>query len=213
MGLSARNYPVACDKAITAGQVVKLSDGLVEAAGAAETGPILGVAAEDHAGVYDPLNQRANGTQIKVFDDPGLIFECPVPTFKAAGGGSATEIKAATGDIAAEIADDAFNGAVLVLIGKAAESGNTDPVGTELRVTDYAQDGLTFTKASGGVPSEGDVYELYPPIGCAAGGLDSAAVRLVFSATGAAAVKVAGHDRERHMLRCMAVSHSLGVKN
>lgn len=52
----------------------------------------------------------------------------------------------------AAAADDAFNNAVLVLKEKAANSGNTDAVGTQIVVTDYAKTGTVMTKASGGVP-------------------------------------------------------------
>lgn len=212
VGLTARSYPVEGKTAISAGQVVKLKDGLVVAAVAAEKDPILGIAAENHPGVADCLNLRANGQEILVYDNPALIFECPVPTVKAASGGSGTTIKATTGNIAADVADDAFNGGVLVLVEKANQSKNTDPIGTVIRVTDYAKDGLTFTKASGGTPNEGDVYEVYPPLYFTAGGLDTGAAKLVLTATGAESVMVVGHDRERHMIRCMAAIHALNGK-
>jgi len=212
VGLTARNYPIAAATAITAGQVVKLSAGLVVSATASETGAILGIAAENHSGETDALNLRADGTEIAVFDNPELIFECPAPVIAAASG-SATTIVPATGDVAAAAADDAYNNSVLVLIGKASGSGNTDPLGTHIVVADYAKTGTVITKAEGGTPSAGDRYEMYPALGSKVGGLDSDRMRLVVSAQGATAIQVIGHDFERHMIRCMAVKHALGGTN
>lgn len=212
VGLTARNYPIAAATAISAGQVVKLSGGLVISAVAAETGAILGIAAENHPGTADALNPRANGTEILVYDNPELIFECPVPEIAAASG-SATTIVPAVGDVAAAAADDAYNGSVLVLKSKAADSANTDPVGKHIVVTDYAKTGTIITKASGGTPSAGDVYEMYPAIGSAIGGLDAAFSKLLVSATGATAIKVVGHDFDRGMIRLLAVKHALGGTN
>ena len=92
---------------------------------------------------------------------------------------------------------------------KAAASANADPLGARIPITDYAKSGTTFTKPSGGTPSAGDAYELYPPVGSAVGALDAGAENLVFSATGATSVRVVGHDYARHMLRCMAALHTL----
>lgn len=213
VGLTARNYPIAAATAISAGQVVKLSGGLVISAVAAETGAILGIAAENHPGTADALNFRADGTEILVYDNPELIFECPAPEIAAASG-SATTIVPASGDVAAAAADDAYNGSVLVLKSKAADSTNTDPVGKHIVVTDYAKTGTIITKASGGTPSAGDVYEMYPAIGSTIGGLDATAFsKLLVSATGATAIKVVGHDFDRGMIRLMAVKHALGGTN
>ena len=44
-------------------------------------------------------------------------------------------------------------------------------------------------------------------------GLDSGRQNLVVSATGASAMRVIGHDYDRHMIRCMAVKHALGGTN
>ncbi len=212
VGLTARNYPIATNAAIAAGQVVKLSGGLVTAASAAETGALLGVAAENHPGTADTLDPRANGAEILVYDSPELIFECPAPVITAASG-SATTIVPASGDVDSTSADDAFNGSILVLVAKAAASTNTDPVGKHITVSDYAKSGTVITKASGGTPSAGDKYEVYPTLGAAVGGvgsLDSSTrSKLVVSAKGATSLRVVGHDFDRHMLRCMAALHTL----
>ena len=208
VGLTARNYPIAAATAVSAGQVVKLSGALAVTAAAAETGAILGVAAENHPGAADALDPRANGTEILVYDNPELIYECPVSVITAASG-SATTIVPASGDVASGVADDGYNGSVLVLVSKAAASTNTDPVGTRITVTDYTKSGTVITKASGGTPAAGDVYEMYPAVGSAVGGLDSNRQKLLVSATGATSIRVVGHDYDRHMLRCMAALHSL----
>ena len=208
---TARNYPIDAATVIDAGAVVKLSGGKVVLAAAAETGGILGIAAEFHSGKEDALNLRANGKEILVCDNPTLIFECPVPTIKAASG-SATTIVPADGDVDASAADDAFNNAVLVLKEKAANSGNTDAVGTQIVVTDYAKTGTVMTKASGGVPGAGDVYEVYPVIGAAIGGVASLGDKrlgITLKTVGATKIRCIGHDYERGTIKLMAIGHAL----
>ena len=215
MGLTARNYPIANNTTIAAGQVVKLSAGLVISAVAAETGPILGIAAESHPGTADALNARADGTEILVYDNPELIFECKAPVITAASG-SATTIVPASGDVAAAASNDAFNDSVLLLISKDGASTNTDPLDIRIPVTDYTASGTVITKASGGTPSAGDRYEVYPKLGASVGGIAALdAVNfstLVLTAKGATKLKCVGHDFERHMIRLMAAEHSLGVE-
>ena len=208
---TARNYPIDATTEIQAGAVVKLSAGKVVLAAAAETGGILGIAAEFHSGTEDALNLRANGKWIRVCDNPTLIFECAAPTIKAASG-SATTIVPATGDVDAAAADDAFNNAVLVLREKAASSANTDALGTQIVVTDYTKTGTVMTKASGGTPSAGDVYEVYPVIGAAIGGiasLNDKRMGLTLAAAGATKLRCVGHDYDRHTVKLMAIGHAL----
>ena len=210
VGLSSRPYPVEADEAIREGQVVQLSGGVVVPAVTAQTGAVLGIAAENHSGVLDGLNPRSNGTELLVYDNPGLIFECSAPEVTAESG-SITTLVSSAGSLGT-FTDDAFNGGVLQLAAKGAESGNDDTLGMLRPVTDYAASTYTFTIASGGAVGKGDVYRLYPPLGFAKGGLDAALARLVVSGSGATALKVVGHDYERGMLRLMAASHSLGVE-
>ena len=208
---TARNYPIDATTEIQAGAVVKLSAGKVVLAAAAETGGILGIAAEFHSGKEDALNLRANGEWIRVCDNPMLIFECAAPTIKAASG-SATTIVPATGDVDASAADDAFNNAVLVLKEKAANSGNTDALGTQIVVTDYAKTGTVMTKASGGVPGAGDVYQVYPVIGAAIGGVASLGDKrlgITLKTVGATKLRCIGHDYERGAIKLMAIGHAL----
>lgn len=208
---TARNYPIDAATVIDAGAVVKLSGGKVVLAAAAETGAILGIAAEFHSGTEDALNLRANGKEIKVCDNPTLIFECAAPMIKAASG-SATTIVPDSGEVDASAADDSFNNAILVLKSKAASSTNTDAVGTQIVVTDYAKTGTVMTKASGGTPSAGDVYEVYPVIGAAIGGVASLGDKrlgITLKTVGATKIRCIGHDYERGTIKLMAIGHAL----
>lgn len=144
-------------------------------------------------------------------DNPTLIFECAAPTIKAASG-SATTIVPETGDVDASAADDAFNNAVLVLKSKAASSTNTDALGTQIVVTDYAKTGTVMTKASGGVPGAGDVYQVYPVIGAAIGGVASLGDKclgITLKTVGATKLRCIGHDYERGTIKLMAIGHAL----
>lgn len=207
VGLTARNYPIDSGTAVTAGQVVTLRDGKIVPAVTAQTGAIAGIAGEDHSGQADVLNPRSDGEEILVCDSPGLLFECRAPEIIAASG-TASTLAAAEGQVAAGIANGAFKGGVLTLRRKAAESGNTDVYGQRRGITGYTAGG-TFALTAGGVPGEGDVYEVYPPIGSAVCALDESVSALVVSAAGATAIRVVGHDYDRHMVRCMAALHTL----
>ena len=211
---SAREYDIAYNTAVKAGQVVALSEGLVVVAAANITTQILGIAAENHSGVADAMDPRANGTKIMVYDDPLLIFQCPVPIV-AATGGSATTMTAST---LAAFSNDDFNGGYLVLVEKAAGSTNTDPIGKVDRITDYGYNSTgtvsTFTKASGGTPYEGDKYAVYPPIGFRKGNLDSTTRdKLVLTATASLPLKVVGKDIDAGCVNMMALLHALGVED
>ena len=212
--ISAREYDIAYNTAVKAGQVVALSEGLVTVAAANITTQILGIAAENHSGVADALDPRANGTKILVYDDPMLIFQCPVP-IAAATGGSATTMTAST---LGAFSNDDFNGGYIMLVEKAEGSTNTDVVGKVDRITDYAYTSSgtvsTFTKASGGTPYAGDKYAIFPPIGFRKGNLDSTTRdKLVLTATASLPIKVVGMDIERGLVNMMALLHTLGVED
>lgn len=210
--VSAREYDVASATAIGEGQVVKLSEGLVVAAAAGETGAILGVAAENHSGSADAMDPRANGTKIMVIDDPGVVYQCAAPEVTAAGGSSTTlEVTA----LKVFAADD-FNGGYVKLVSKAEGSTNTDPIGAVRRITDFALDAETPTKgiltiASGGAPYAGDVYAIFPPIGFAKGNLNSGGTALVLSATASLPLKVMGRDLGFGKINLIAKKHLFAV--
>ena len=209
-GVSSHEYPIAANTAIERGAVVKFTNGKVVLSGESESGVILGIAAEGHSGTADVFNTRSNGQSIMVYDNPGVIFECPVPTLTAASG-SATTLVPASGDIYANASDDTYNGATLVLVKKAAGSTNSDPLFTASAVTDYAKSGTVLTKESGGTPYAGDVYEVYPAIGSGVCALSTKRKNAAITAAGASALQVVGHDRARHCIRLMAVKHELAT--
>ncbi|MBQ7713453.1 MAG: hypothetical protein IJT71_01010 [Oscillospiraceae bacterium] len=191
--VSAREYDVAASTAITEGQFVKLSGGKVVSAVAAETGALLGVAAENHSGSADALDPRANGTKLLVIDDPSAVFQCAAPQITASGG-SATTLEFTAGQY---FANDDFNGGYVKLVSKAADSTNTDEIGTVREITDFAVTASTkgtFTLASGGSPNAGDVYEVYPPVGFAKGNLNAAKDGVVLSASASLPTRVIGAD-------------------
>ena len=195
--VSRHEYDIAADTAIEAGQLVKLSAGLVVSADAAETGAVLGIAAETHSGQADALDPRANGTKILVIDDPMAMLQCGAPQVTALAS-TATTLKVT--ELKAFSADD-FNGGYVKLLSKAADSTNTDPIGKVRRVTDFALDAETptmgiLTLEDGGAACAGDVYALFPPIGFSKGNLNSAKTALVLSATAALPLRVVGFDRD-----------------
>jgi len=205
--IAFREYDIAAATAVKPGQVVCVTEGLVVPAVAAQTGAILGVAAEAHPGVADALNPRANGTRILVYDNPKTLFRCAAPIM-AATGGTATTVLMTT--LAAFSADD-FNGGWLVLVEKAAGSTNTDAVGTVKRITDYAYNATgtvsTFTVGAGATAAAGDKYAIFPPFGFAKGNLDADIAALVLTATAALTMEVVG--REGPDIVLMAKTHAL----
>ena len=209
--VSAREYDVASDTAITEGQLVKLSGGSVVSADAGETGALLGVAAENHSGAADALDPRANGTKILVIDDPDAIYQCrAIPVAQGSGAASATTLIARSVDLAA-FADDDFNGGYVKCVEKDASSTNTDPVGKVRRITDFTAASKTFTLESGGTPCEDDVYEVFPPVGFAKGNLNSAKDGLVLSATANLPVRVTGADVALGKINVMVKKHVFAV--
>ena len=211
VGLTAREYPIAAATAVQRGQVVCLSGGLVTPAAPAQTGAILGIAAEDHPGTADVLQPRADGTVLLVYDNPGLIVECPAPEVTAVSG-SATTVVASGACLSGALADGAFSGGLLKLKSKAAAGANTDPAGALKRVADYAKATYTFTVPAAGTADAGDVYQVFPPVGFSALALDADLLRGIVTSTGATAIRVVGADTERGMIRCMAALHTLAAE-
>lgn len=208
--ISAREYNVAPDADIREGSLVKLSEGKVISAVAAETGALLGVAMENHSGTADALDPRANGTKILVCDDPDAVYQCAVPTVTASGG-SATTLVFVAGQYFA--ADD-FNGGYVKLVSKAADSTNTDALGAVRAISDYAVTSATsgtFTITSGGTPNAGDVYAVFPPAGFAKGNLNTARDGIVLTASASLPLRVIGCDIELNKINVMVKKHAFGV--
>lgn len=201
--MSVREYDIAYNTAIKAGQVVALSGGLVVAAAANITTAILGIAAEDHGGAADALNPRANGTKIMVFDSPHLVMRQKAPQLTATGGSITTFVSTSM----AAFANDDLNGGFIKLVEKGANSENTDPIGAVREITDHVGADKTLTISSGGKVCSGDVYEIYPPIGFAKGNLDSDRQAVVLTATAALPLQVVQNARDGY-LGLMAKLHA-----
>ena len=208
--ISAREYDIAADTAIQDGQIVKLADGRVVAAAANETGAILGIAAENHSGQNDALDIRADGTRIKVIDDPATVMQCAAPEITAAAGGSATALIAAE---LATFANDDFKGGYVKLISKAEGSTNTDEIGDVRRIEGSTASSKTFTLEEGGTPAEGDVYALFPPIGFNKGNLNATGTAIVLTATANLPLKLIGHDRKLNKINLIAGKHLFAVNS
>lgn len=208
--ISAREYDIAYNADIKDGQLVKLSEGKVISAVAAETGAVLGVAAENHSGSADALDPRANGTKILVIDDPSTVFQCKAPEVTAASG-SATTLVFTAGQYFA--ADD-FNGGYVKLISKAAGSTNTDKIGQVRAITDFAVTASTsgtFTLESGGTPYAGDIYAVFPPVGFAKGNLDTNRTGIVLTASANLPLRVIGRDIQAGKINLMIKKHAFAV--
>lgn len=195
---SAREYDIAPATAVSIGQVVKLSAGLITPADAAETGAILGYAAENHTGEGDALNFRADGKKIIVWDAPAAVAESPAPVLTATGG-TATTIT--VGGMAA-FAADAFKGGCV-----------KGPNGNVRRVTAsaVASGVLTLTVEAGEVPAENDRYMLFPPVGFTGGNLDAGKKKLILTATAALPLMVMGRDEINNMIWTVATKHLLAA--
>ncbi len=208
--MSAREYDVAYNADIKRGQLVKLSGGKAVSAVAAETGALLGVAAETHSGTADALDPRANGTKLLVIDDPDAVYQCAAPQLTASGG-SATTLEFTAGQY---FANDDFNGGYVKLVSKGADSTNTDQIGTVRAISDYAVTASTkgtFTIAAGGAPASGDVYAVFPPVGFAKGNLNAARTGIVLSASASLPIRVIGRDLDRDAINVMIRKHAFGV--
>ena len=195
---SGREYDVAPDTKLADGQVVKLADGLVVAAAAGETGAILGYAAEDHSGVEEALNIRANGRRIVVQDAPAAVCESPAPVVNASGGTDAT----ITVDGAPAFAANAFQGGFVK---------NAAGRVRAITASAVAEKVLTLTVESGETPAAGDVYTVFPPVGFAGGNLDAGGRRLVLTATAALPLMVMGRDEDNNMIWTVATKHVLAA--
>lgn len=193
---SAREYPIAKETKISVGQVVKLAAGVVVPAAVGETGEILGYAAENHVGAEDALNERANGTVILVEDAPNAMAESAAPTITATGGTETTVTAAGVAAFAANV----FKGGVI----KGSD-------GAVRQITGSAVDGgtLTLTVEKGEVPTAGDVFKMFPPVGFSGGNLSADGTKLVLSATANLSIMVVGKDVDRGTVHTMATKHFL----
>ena len=200
-----KEYDIATGTVVQEGAFVKLTAGKVVAAVVADTGTLLGVAAERHSGAADALNLRSNGLKIKVNDSPDAVFETTPPRATATSGSTTT--MAATG--LAAFADSDFIGGYIKLVSKVAASTNTDAIGTVYPVTGStaATKLFTFTQTAGGAVTAGDIFEIYPPIGFAKGNLDATFSKYDLTATASISVRTSGSDTDKGIVYTMINLH------
>ncbi len=149
--------PTVCAKE---GEVVCAVGGVIT--GAITGGKVLGVCAEDHSGTKELLNERANGSKLRVNATNGAVYGAKANVFSASSAGSATTFICSGTGISTAAA-----GGILVLSKKAEGSTNSDNVGTARTISSVSVSSgtATFTISSGGKPCVGDEYTFYPALG------------------------------------------------
>lgn len=154
-----KEFDIDSSTEVHAGEVVGIKNNIVKKATECET--MLGVCAETHTGTHDELNERADGTRIRVIIAPDSVYSTKAPLFKAKSGTATTLAVSSNG------LSSGLSSGFAVLVSKAQNSSNTDIPGTKRRITGCAVSGdtATVTLASGGVPVSGDVYMLIPDVG------------------------------------------------
>lgn len=194
---SEREYDIASTTSVVVGAFVKLEKGLVVPAVSAETGALLGIAAESHTGVEDALNPRNNGTKIIVRDAPGAITACKAPVVEAISGSGATTVKFTATSGAGS---NAFDGGYI-----------KDKTGAVRRITTGSESSgtVTLTVESGDTVAAGDKIVFYPPVGCTKLALSDDATALVATKAGATSIQVVGRDEATDEIWAMAVKHTL----
>ncbi|MBE6680882.1 MAG: hypothetical protein E7600_01175 [Ruminococcaceae bacterium] len=154
-----REYDIEANKQFKKGQVVKISlEGVISTTAA---GGCIGIAAEDHTAEKDILNERNNGTKLRVDITRHAVYEVDAPRLVATGGSNTTFVCSSTGLM------ENLENSTLVLVRKGENSENTDTVGTVRKVSliSVSNTSATFTISDGGIVSEGDVYALIPICG------------------------------------------------
>ncbi len=154
-----REYDIEASKKFKKGQIVKISTDAEISTTVA--GGCIGIAAEDHTGEKDILNERNNGTKLKIDITRDAVYEVDAVKLTATGGSGTTFVCSSTG------ITTSLGKSRLVLVHKGENSANTDSAGTIRKVSGVTVSGTnaTFTVSDGGVVSEGDVYALIPEHG------------------------------------------------
>lgn len=154
-----REFDIEKTKEFKKGQAVGISTDGVICVGA--VGGCIGIAAEDHTGENDILNERNNGTRLRIDITKGGVYEVAAQRFTATGGSKTTFVCNAEG------VTTNLNNSKLVLVSKGENSENTDSIGTVRRVNSISVSGAsaTFTVESGACICTGDVYALIPEYG------------------------------------------------
>lgn len=154
-----REFDIDANTKFKNGQTVRISTDATIAPDA--VGGCIGVAAEDHTGEKDILNERNNGTKLRVDITRYAVYSVDAPKLTATGGSATTFVCNADG-----ITTNLSNSR-LVLVQKGENSLNTDTVGSFRKIKSISVSGTvaTFTVDNGGVIGDGDVYAVIPVYG------------------------------------------------
>lgn len=186
-----REFDIAPTEKFVKGQIVKCSpEGEVSGD---VIGTCLGVAAENHSGKEEFLNERANGNKLRVDVTSDGVYAVDAPRLVAVKKCTAT-----TFSCYADNLNDKLEGAKLVLVEKGENSSNTDFIGSVRTVSAvaFASTTMDFTINAGGIPDTGDVYALIPPtgfVGCVAD--DKCGFVCASSSTGTSLKVVGGNEK------------------
>lgn len=154
-----REFDIKANKKFKKGQIVRISTDAEIAPDA--LGGCIGVAAEDHTGENDILNERNNGTKLRIDITRDAVYSVDAPRLTATGGSATTLLCDANG-----ITTNLSN-SKLVLVQKGENSQNTDSVGSvrNIQLVTISGSVATFTLENGSVISAGDVYAVIPAYG------------------------------------------------
>lgn len=193
-----REFDIASNTVIEKGEVVKLVAGFVVAVGDTDQDdPYLGVATEEHDGVADTMNPRANGTRIKVYCSPTAVFKCKPNVISTADSGNTTtwvdgEIVAGAG-----FADDDWNGGFLKV---KSTTALTDALDKAIRVTDFAVATGTFTGTFTGGVTAADTAVMLPPVGSKGWDFNSDGTELDLKAKGGESIQIVDVDTDLELV-------------
>ena len=154
-----REFDIVANEKFSAGQIARIStDGYIAKDA---IGGCIGVVAEDHTGEKDILNERNNGTKLRIDITKNAVYSVDAVRVTATSG-SATTMTCSSSVLSGNL-----TGAKLILVQKGENSENTDFVGTVRTVQNVSVSGATATAnvTTGGKICEGDVYAVIPVYG------------------------------------------------
>lgn len=154
-----REFDIVANEKFSAGQIVRIStDGYIAKDA---LGGCIGVAAEDHTGKKDILNERNNGTKLRIDITKDAVYSVDAVKVSATGG-SATTMTCSSNVLSGNL-----TGAKLVLVQKGENSENTDSIGSVRKVQNVSVSGdvATANIENGSRICAGDVYAVMPVYG------------------------------------------------
>lgn len=120
----------------------------------------IGILAEDYDPNPNELNAHAGDGFARIIVSPNAVYRIPPFHVTVATDGTSTKL---IWPGTAPTSTNAFKNGYFRLIEKGEKSGNTDPIGTIRHVIESTADEITLEE--GGIPSKGDVFEVFMPIG------------------------------------------------